>query len=150
MKKVLVAAALIGVISFAGISMVDAHGRHGFGPERGYGVGDGYGMGYGKGYCRNWTNNGQDKEKVAAFLDETKETRKQITVKKSERRALMKQDNPDEKRVAQLSGEIFDLKEMMAEKSKKVFGDNAPPFGLMHHREGRGRGNCDGRGPQNF
>ena len=146
MKKVLIAAALIGVISFAGFSMVDAHGRHGFGPDKGYGVCDD--SGYGRGYSSNWSGSEQDREKAAAFHEDTKEIRKQIAVKKSERRALMKQDNPDEKRVAQLTGEIFDLKEVMAEKAKKVFGDNAPPFGLMRHRGGYG--SCDGRGPRNF
>jgi len=139
MKKVLVAAVLVGVMSFTGISMVNARGRHGFDPDRGYGAG--------AGYCTNQSYSAQDREKAAAFLDETKELRKQIVVKKSERRALMKQENPDEKRVAQLSGEIYDLKNMVADKAKETFGDNPPPFGLMRPM---GRFGERGRGPRNF
>jgi len=145
MKKILIAAALVGVMSFAGISMVNAHGRHGFDPDRGYGVSDGYGSDYG--YCRNRSYSDQDKEKAAAFLESTKKIRKQIAVKRSERRALMKQENPDEKRVAQLTGEIFDLRDTMAEKAKETFGENPPPFGLMGPRGGFGD---RGRGPRNF
>ena len=145
MKKVLIAAALVGVMSFAGISMVNAHGRHGFDSDRGYGVSDGYGRG--DGYCRNRSYSDQDREKAAAFLESTKEIRKQMAVKRSERRALMKQENPDAKRVAQLTGEIFDLRDTMAQKAKETFGDNPPPFGLMGPRGGFGDHD---RGPRNF
>jgi Spy/CpxP family protein refolding chaperone len=140
MKKLLVAAALVGVLSLAGFSMVSAHGRDGNGPSKGFGNCDGYG------YCNSWSYDEQDKEKVATFRAETKETRKQIAVKRNERRALMSQDNPDEKRVATLTGEIFDLKNLVDEKAKETFGDN-PPLGHM-----RGRGGFDkcGEGPRNF
>ena len=80
------------------------------------------------------------------FLEETKKTRKQIAVKKSERRALMNRDNPDEKRVATLTGEIYDLKKLLDEKAKEAFGEY-PPF---MHKHARGRfANCD-RGPRNL
>jgi len=140
MKKVLVAAVLVGVMSLTGISMTNARGaRHGFDSGRGYGAG--------YGYCTNQSYSDQDKEKAAAFLDDTKELRKQIVVKKSERRALMKQENPDEKRVAQLTGEIYDLKNIVADKAKETFGDNPPPLGLMRSMGGFGD---RGRGPRNF
>jgi len=139
MKKFLVAAALVGVISFLSFSMVSARGNHGYGPGMGYGYGDDCG------YCNNWSYDDQDKEKVDTFLKDTKETRKQLAVKRSERRALMHQDNPDEKRVAELTGEIFDLKNLLDEKAKGAFGDN-PPF---RYKGPRGRfGNCGG-GPRN-
>ena len=54
------------------------------------------------------------------FLEETKDTRKQLTVKRSERGALMSQDNPDEKKVAKLTGEIFNLKNLKDEKQKRL------------------------------
>ncbi|KPJ97968.1 MAG: hypothetical protein AMJ60_09840 [Desulfobacterales bacterium SG8_35] len=140
MKKFLIAAALVGVVSLAGFSMVNAHGKYGYGPGKDYDSCDGYG------YCNNRSYNEQDKEKASAFLEETKETRKQITVKRSERRALMKQDNPDEKKVAKLTGEIYDLRSLLDEKAKEAFGDN-PPFGYKRARGGFG--NC-GRGPRNL
>ena len=142
MKKVLVAAVLIGAISLTGFSLVNAHGRYGSGPGQGYGACEDCG------YCTSRSNNEQDREKIAAFAAETKELRKQLAVKRSERRALMHQDNPDENKVAQLTGEIYDLKDLMAEKAKETFGDSLPPFGLMR---ARGEfGNCGGRGQRNF
>jgi Spy/CpxP family protein refolding chaperone len=140
MKKFLVAAALVGVISLAGVSMVNARGNYGNSPGIGHGDCGGYG------YCNNWSYDEQDKEKAAAFLAETKETRKQIAVKRGERKALMRQDNPDEKRVAALTGEIFDLKNLLDEKAKETFGDS-PRLGHMRGRGGFGR--CGGE-PRNF
>ena len=140
MKKFWIAAALVGVISLAGFSMVSAHGRDGHGPGKGYGNCDDYG------YCNNWSYNEQDEEKVTTFLEGTKETRKQIAVKRSERRALMSQDNPDEKRVATLTGEIFELMNLLDEKAKVTFGTN-PRLG--HMRGAGGFGKC-GQGPRNF
>jgi len=140
MKKFLVTGALVGVLSFAGFSMVGAHGNYGHGPGKGYGNCDGYAT------CNNWSNNEQDKQKADTFFEETKETRKQLVVKRSERRALMSQDNPDEKKVARLTGEVYDLQNLLAEKAKETFGD-APPFGFKRPRGGFG--DC-GRGPHNL
>ena len=140
MKKLLVVAALVGVVSFVGFSMVSAHGNYGKGPGKGYGYCDG------NGYCNNRSYDEQDKEKVTTFREETRETRKQIAVKKSERRALMSQDNPDEKRVAKLTGEIYDLQNVLDEKAKEAFGE-IPPFGYKRARGGFG--NC-GKGPRNL
>ena len=140
MKKFLVAAVLVGVLSFVGFSMVSAHGNYGNGPGKGCGNCEGYAT------SNNWPINEQDKQKAVTFFEETKETRKQIVVRRSERRALMNQDNPDEKKVAKLTGEIYDLKNLLDEKAKEAFGDN-PPFGYKHSRGGFG--NC-GRGPRNL
>lgn len=139
MKKYLAVAAMIGILCFLSYSLVNARGNHGYGPGMGYGDGDGYGC------CNNLPVQDQDNEKVAAFLAETKETRKQLAVKRSERRALMSQDNPDEKKVANLTGEIFDLKNLLDEKARGTFG-NTPPFSYGGARGGFG--NC-GRGPRN-
>jgi hypothetical protein len=70
--------------------------------------------------------------------------RKQLAVKRSERRALMSQVNPDEKRVAALTGEIFDLRNLLDDKAKESFGDTTP----LRDKGSRGRF-CDcGRGPR--
>jgi hypothetical protein len=48
--------------------------------------------------------------------------------------------------VATLTGEIYDLKNLLDEKAEKVFGDN-PTF--VYKRARGGFGNC-GRGPRNL
>ena len=140
MRKYVLAAALIGAIGFTSFSMAAARGNYGYGPGPGNGDCGGYG------YCNNAANSDADNEKGAAFFEETKETRKEIFVKRSELDALMSQDNPDEKKVAKLTGEIYDLQSLMEEKAAKTYGDS-PRYGY-----GRGRGgygNC-GRGPRGW
>ncbi len=132
MKKYLVAAALIGAIGFTGMSIANARGY-------GYGSGGGYGDCNGGRYCDNGSYSEKDDEKAAAFFDETKELRKEIIVKKSELDALMRQDNPDEKKVAKLTGDLFDLRTTMEEKADKTFE------GKGGYGSGPGYGNC-GRG----
>jgi zinc resistance-associated protein len=132
MKKYLTVAALIGAIGFAGVSMADARGYYGAG----------YGNCGGNKYCDNWYNTEKDDEKASAFFEETKEIRKEIVVKRSELDAMMLQDNPDEKKVAKLSGELFDLQNNLEEKAEKTF-EGSPRYGLG---PGPGYGNCGRRG----
>ena len=129
MKKYIATAALIGVIGIAGVSMADS--------PRGY-DGSGYGPCGGSRYCDNWNNSEVDDEKAAAFFEETKEIRREIVVKRSELDAMMQQDNPDEKKVAKLTGELFDLQSNLDEKAGKTFGDT-PRHGFGR---GPGYGNC--------
>ena len=136
MKKYLVAAALIGAIGFSGVTMANARGNYGYGP------GPGYGGCNGGRYCDNWTGSEKDDEKASAFFEETKETRKEIVVKRSELDALMRQDNPDEKKVAKLTGELYDLQTQMEEKAGATFEKGA----RNGYGPGRGFGNCGGRG----
>ncbi len=134
MKKYLVAAALIGFIGFTTISMADSRGN--FGPGPGSGNCDS-----GR-YCDNWSSSDGDDEKSAAFFEETKELRKEIVVKRSELDAMMLQDNPDEKKVAMLAGDLFDLRTTMQEKAGKTFeGRSRSGYG-----PGPGAGNCGRRG----
>jgi len=134
MKKYLAAAALIGLIGFAGISMANGRGN--------YGWGRGYSDCGSSRYCNAWGYSEQDDEKAAAFLAETKELRKEIVVKRSELDALMRQDNPDEKKVATLTGDLFDLESKLDEKAAKNF-EGRPGYG---HGPGPGNGNCGRRG----
>jgi len=132
MKKYLAAAALAGLIGFTGISLANARGY-------GYGPGPGYGDCQGPRSCSTWYAD-KDDEKAAAFREETKALRKEIVVKRSELDALMRQDNPDEKKVAQLTGDLFDLESQMDNKAEKAFGDR-PGDG-----PGPGYCNCSRRG----
>jgi Spy/CpxP family protein refolding chaperone len=134
MKKYLVAAALIGAIGFSGISMANARGNYGYGP------GPGYGNCGGSRSCDNY--NAKDDEKASAFFEETKELRKEIVVTRSELDALMQQDNPDEKKVAKLTGNLYDLQTKMEEKADKTF-EGSPRSG---YGRGPGFGNCGRRG----
>jgi hypothetical protein len=52
----------------------------------------------------------------------------------------MRQDNPDENKVAQITGEIYDLRSLMEDKAEKAFGDS-PRYG---YGRGRGYGYCGG------
>ena len=130
MKKYLVAVALIGAIGFTGFSMANARGNYGYGP------GSGSGDCNGGRYCDKGSYSEQDNEKAAAFFEETKELRKGIVVKRSELDALMRQENPDEKKVAKLTGDLFDLQSTMEEKAGKAFEGGPGP----------GYGNCGKRG----
>ncbi|MDX1776739.1 MAG: periplasmic heavy metal sensor [Desulfobulbales bacterium] len=132
MKKYLAAAALIGAIGFSGFSIVNARGNYGYGPGPGY-----EGCNGGK-YCSNWSYSEMDDEKAAAFFAETKEIRREIVVKRSELDALMRQDNPDEKKVAKLTGELYDLQTTIEEKAEKTFAGK-PGYG---YGRGPGYGNC--------
>ena len=76
-----------------------------------------------------------------AFMNETVELRKAMTVKKAELRAIMNNDNPDPKRVAELTGEVFDLREQLHNKAQEK--------GLDKIGFGRGPGcGCSGPGPK--
>lgn len=74
-------------------------------------------QGYGPGYQQL---DEATKAKVDAFRSETKALRKQIAMKRAEERALMKSATPDAKAVAEVAGEIFDLKSSLAEKAEKA------------------------------
>ena len=136
MKKYLAAAALIGAIGISTISLANGRGMYGYGP------GPGYGDCNGGRACDNWSLSGKDDEKASAFLAETKEIRKEIVVKRSELDALMRQDNPDEQKVAKLTGDLFDLESKMGEKADKTFEGRAG----MGYGPGPGPGNCGRRG----
>jgi len=133
MKKIMIAAALIGVVGIAGTQIASAHG--GFRGGNGY-CGDGYGRFNDQAYSETVRNN-YDK-----FLDETKETRKEITIKRSELNALMSQANPDEKKVATLTGELYDLNSELDKKADTIGIESGYMHGpgmMWHNGWGAGR-----------
>ena len=135
MKRLLIAVAMIGLLGFAGIQMASAHG--------------GYAKGGDYGYCGEYSDDenvkgSKDKATLEKFRSETTDIRKGIIVKRSELRALMSQDNPDEKRAAQLTGEIFDLENDLDKKAADIGITGRSNFG---HGPGmmRGNGHRNGR-----
>jgi hypothetical protein len=126
MKKLLMAVAVAGLLGFTGIQMASAHG--------------GYGPGAGYGYCRPDLagDNSPDKATAEKFNTATQAIRRSIIVKRSELRALLNQTNPDEKRVAELTGEVFDLEVDLNEKAAEAGFTGRSPYA---HGPGMMRGN---------
>ena len=130
MKKLLTAAAIISVLSFAGIQAVSAHS--------GYNNNYGYCGSYGT-YDNAYTE--KDKEALEKFSTETSSIRKELVVKTSELNALMRNDNPDEKKVAKLTAELYDLE---TELDAKI--ENAGLRGRYAYDHGPGMMGSYGRG----
>jgi hypothetical protein len=123
MKKILTIAALIGAISLAGIQIVSAHGNY---------------------YNNNHGNfSEKDAETIEKFQAETNSARKEIVVKRSELNALLRNDNPDEKKVAKLTGDLYDLETELEAKAEETGARNRYAYdhgpGMMG-TYGRGRG----------
>jgi Spy/CpxP family protein refolding chaperone len=112
MKKLIATGALISLIGIFGIQMASADPAWYGSGERGYG------------YCNNYYGwNGPDEKTIQTikeFDKQTSEIRKQLVVKRAELRALMEQDNPDEKRAAELTADLYDLKETLQEKAEQA------------------------------
>jgi hypothetical protein len=110
MKKLITVAALIGAISFAGIQTASAHGGN-------YNNNNDYCGAYSTD-DRTFTE--KDAEAVEKFRTETNSVRKGIVVKRSELNALLRNDNPDEKKVAKLTGDLYDLETELEAKADKT------------------------------
>ncbi len=133
MKKFVTVAAIISVISLAGIQTASAHGGN-------YSNNNDYCGSYGTD-DRTFTE--KDAEAIEKFQTETKSTRKEIVVKRSELNALLRNENPDEKKVAKLTGDLYDLESEFEAKAEETgirdrYANGHGP-GMMG-TYGRGRG----------
>jgi Spy/CpxP family protein refolding chaperone len=122
MKKIVTAAALLSVLTFAGIQTVSAHGGRYFGNNN-----------YGQGYCGSYGSGSQgltekDQVSLEKFREDTSAIRKEIVVKRSELNALMRQDNPNETKVAKLTGELYDLETGLDKKAEAAEIYNSSAF----------------------
>ena len=133
MKKLITAAAIISVISLAGIQTVSAHGGN-------YSNNNDYCGSYGTD-DRTFTE--KDAATIEKFQAETNSVRKEIVVKRSELNALLRNDNPDEKKVAKLTGDLYDLETEFQAKAEETGVKNRYAYdhgpGMMG-TYGRGRG----------
>ena len=133
MKKVITAAALIGAISLAGIQTASAHNGN-------------YSNNYD--YCGSYgtddrTFTEKDAETVEKFRADTNSARREVVVTRSELNALLRNDNPDEKKVAKLTGDLYDLESELNAKAEEtgIRGRYAYDHGPgMMGTYGRGRG----------
>ncbi|MFZ5798484.1 MAG: hypothetical protein ACOY3O_08650 [Thermodesulfobacteriota bacterium] len=128
-NKMILGAILAGGIALTGMNSADAR-------PWGHALDE-----YGPGHC--YQARQLDEKTIAArekFLSETVAIRKEMAVKRAEQDALMNSENPDAKRIAQLTGEIFDLREQLQAKAE-ASGLDFPGM------RGLGCGYCDGPGP---
>lgn len=123
-RKAILGAVLVGALALAGMDSAGA---------RPWGGGPGWSPA-----CDNCPAGLQtrqaDEKTIAArnkFLSETVAVRREMTVKRAEQEALLQSENPDAKRIAQLTGEIFDLREQLLTKAKE-YGLDGPGFGGCH------------------
>lgn len=82
-------------------------------------------------------------EKRDKFLADTLEIRKEMAMKRAEKNALMRNDNPDPQVVSRITGELFDLRTTLRQKAEEAGMPAA--FGPITGRNGftpgmRGRG----------
>lgn len=137
-KKIVLGIILVSAIAVAGLQNAGA-GQWGGGPNK-WG-GSQCGECDGSRYSGQQQLDDKSIEARDAFLSETVELRKGIATKKAEKIAIMRGENPDAKRVAQLTGEMFDLREQLQSKAQEK--------GLKDAGFGRGQGRgCDGPGPR--
>ena len=139
-KKFILGVALVSAISVAGIHNASAN-PWGGGPNKW--------SGSQCGQCDRSEFRGQPQldekstEEYEIFRSETVELRKGIATRKAEKKALRLNDNPDAKRVGQLTGELFDLREQLHAKAQEK--------GLRNVGYNRGPGQrCGGPGPKGF
>ena len=134
-KKIILAVVLVSAIGVAGLQVATAS-PWGGGPSKWGGPGCDGNCGY---YGNQQRALQLDDKARDAFLSETVEVRKALAVKKAEKRALMLNDNPDPKKVADLTGEIFELREKLQAKAQEK--------GIEQPGYGRGPGSCGCGGP---
>ncbi len=136
MRKVFAGVALVLIIGFTGFYQASAN----------------WGQGRMMGGCstdcpqnRGLSSAPMDAETTAKFekfFDETLDLRKQIVVKRAEKQALMRAEEPDSATVGKVTGELFDLRNIMRSKAKAAGLQGVGGMGCRS-------GNCDGSGSSN-
>ena len=146
MKKTLLTLAAIIGISLAAYQSAEAKGWGG-GMGMDCGMMDGSIMGQGK-------LSEKDLKVREKFSADTSELRKKMVTKRAELEAVMAGANPDEKKTAALSGDLFDLREQMQQKAKEagIVAGSGAGCGMAAMgggaRYGKGAGYGRGAGPQ--
>lgn len=135
MKKKLIITALVTGIGFSTISLVHAgwgqNNKQAPGPQIQYNQVD-----------------PAVKEKLDAFFADTQDIRKEMTMKRAEKQALIRNNNPDPEALGTVEGELFDLRTTMRLKAEEAgvsqyLGPMNGPTGKRQYNvtnNGRGRG----------
>jgi Spy/CpxP family protein refolding chaperone len=149
MKKQLAGIALIGVLMIAGSASAN-WGRGAGGYPGGIGCPQQSGMMFQQ-------LDEETRGKITVFQKENQDLRKEMVMKQAEKRALMRQEQPDPQAVARVAGELFDLHTSLQEKAEiagiaQFIGHGrqamAGPGRQGHGRKGQGGKPCWG-GMQN-
>ena len=89
-------------------------------------------------------------EKLDAFMEQTQDLRKELVMKRAEKRALMRSENPDPAAASALAGELYDLHQTLQAQAEAAGideyfqqrrGPGAGGYGMKNMRGG-------GRGPR--
>lgn len=123
MKKKIAIAAVITTIGLAGLTQAYAWGPRG-------------GGNYGNCPQVQGTQTSQIdpavQEKLDKFFTDTQDLRKEIVMKRAEKQAMMRGENPDPAAMSKITGELFDLQASMRQKA-----DEAGVSSYMGPRGGR-------------
>jgi len=88
-------------------------------------------------------------DKIKQFFKDTQPLHKEMAMKRAEKQALMRSENPDPQAVAKVTGELFDLRASMHEKAELAGVDQYVGPGRMGGKGGmgyKGRGHGCGKG----
>jgi len=140
MKKTAIIVGFVAALGLATMQQAAARGMGG-------GYGGGHGGGYGGGPCLGYGMNAPQldtatQEKIDAFLSDSVELRRQIAMKRAEKRALMANQPTDPAAIAQVTGELFDLRTQMHSKAQEAgvpMMSGPRGFGQGMHGGGMGR-----------
>jgi hypothetical protein len=140
MKKQIAIATVIASIGIAGITQAYANGWG----QRG-------GVNYGNCPFTTVRYNQVDpaiQEKLDTFYNDTQDLRKDIAMKRAEKQALMRAENPDPAELSEVTGELFDLQASMRAKAEEAGVEQyVGPRGPRGNNPGmRSRGNFGGPG----
>lgn len=109
----------------------------------------GRGVGYGGGYGNCPMAQGQMmvppdpavKAKVDQFFKDNQALHKQVVMKQTEKRVLMRSDKADHQAAAKVAGELFDLRTTLHDKAVAAgIAEYVGPMGGGYDKRGRGRG----------
>ncbi len=82
-------------------------------------------------------------DKIKQFYKDTLPLHKEMAMKRAEKQALMRSDNPDPQAVGKVTGELFDLRTTMQEKAELA---GVSQYVGPGHMGGKGRMGCGGCG----
>lgn len=77
-------------------------------------------------------------DKIDKFYTDNMDLKRSMVVKNAELRALMRSENPDATKVADLTGEVFDLRVSLQEKAKEAGVDQYINMGQRGGKGGKG------------
>lgn len=86
-------------------------------------------------------------DKIQQFFKDTQPLHKEMAMKRAEKQALMRSDNPDPQAVAKVTGELFDLRMTMQQQAEQAgVAQYVGPGHMGGHMGNMGRKGCCGWG----